>query len=148
MTPERFEELAEAYGGAVARWPQAEREAAAAWMTAQPEAARQILAQAEALDAALDAWRPAHVSHALLEQVVAQAPRAPMRRAVAWVWRGALGAGLAAACAAGLIMGVALSGVGATTAETTEPVSAAMTAYEGLTDTSGAFSTSALEGQA
>jgi len=148
MTPERFEELAEAYGGAVARWPMAEREAAAAWMTAQPEAARQILARAEALDAALDAWRPAPVSHALLEQVVAHAPRAPMRRAVAWIWRGALGTGLAAACAAGLMMGVALSGATTPTTEATEPVSAAMTAYEGLTDTSGAFTTSALEGQA
>ncbi|WP_304164083.1 hypothetical protein [Phenylobacterium aquaticum] len=148
MTPERFETLAEAHGGAVARWPVAEREAAAAFMTAQPELARQMLGRAEALDALLDSWRPAVVSHALMESVIAQAPRAPVRAAVAWIWRGALGTGLAAACAAGLMMGVALSGATTTTAEATEPVSAAMTSYEGLTDTGGAFTTSALEGQA
>lgn len=148
MTPERFEELAEAHGGAVARWPEAEREAAAELMTAQPELARQVLARAEALDAALDSWRPAVVSHALMERVVARAPRAPARRAVAWIWRGVVGTGLAAACAAGLFMGVALSGTSTATADATEPVSAAMTSYEGLTDTSGVFTTSGLEGQA
>ncbi|MFD1191920.1 hypothetical protein ACFQ27_15115, partial [Phenylobacterium conjunctum] len=58
MTPERFEELAEAYGGETARWPQAEREAAAALMAGRPDFAQAALAWADALDEVLDAWRP------------------------------------------------------------------------------------------
>lgn len=147
MTPERFEDLAEAHGGAVARWPAAEREAAMALLAARPEFAHRVLARAEALDAALDGWRPPAVSHALMDAVVAQAPRPRARRTAAWIWRGALGAGLAGACVAGLVLGVALSPSVATN-EAAEPVSAAMTAYEGLTDTGGTLTTSALEGQA
>ena len=53
MTHERFEILAHAYGGDIARWPAAERDAAALLMAAEPEFARIVLADAGELDAAL-----------------------------------------------------------------------------------------------
>lgn len=110
MTRERFEELADAHGGDVARWPQGEWEAAATLMAADPDFTSQVLAAAARLDAALDAWAPASVSHALREAVIATAPQ-PRRPARAWFWRAGLGAGLAAACAAGLAVGVLISDV-------------------------------------
>lgn len=130
MTRERFEALAEAYGAAVTRWPAAERDAAFAWLAAEPDAGRAILARAETLDAALDAWRPMPASHALRERVIAAAPRA-IRGAIRWTWilGAGAGAGLCAATAAGLVLGVALYGQVAT-AQADEPVSAVMTSYE------------------
>ena len=55
MTRDRFLELAEAYGGAVARWPAAEWEAAATLMAAEPEFARQGLVFGVALSGTLSA---------------------------------------------------------------------------------------------
>lgn len=128
MTRERFEDLAQAYGGAIARWPAAERDAAYQVLREAPEFAQAALSQAEALDAALDAWRPPAVSHDLRERVVAAAIVA-VRRAgrLTWLWGAGAGAGLAAASAAGLIVGVALSGQ---TANADEPVSSVMTSYD------------------
>ena len=57
MTRDRFQALAETYGGAVVRWPAAERDAALALAAAEPDFARAVLARAESLDAILDAWR-------------------------------------------------------------------------------------------
>ncbi|MBW8814124.1 MAG: hypothetical protein JF588_11920 [Caulobacterales bacterium] len=110
MTPERFETLAEAYGGNVARWPAAEREAAALLMAAQPSWAQAVLAQAGALDVALAAYAPLRASAALTDRIVASAP-APRRRAswIAWLAPAGLGAGLAAACAAGVMLGAQLA---------------------------------------
>ncbi|WP_293901562.1 hypothetical protein [Phenylobacterium sp.] len=110
MTPERFETLAEAYGGDVARWPDAEREAAAQAMAARPAWAQAALARAGDLDAALDAYGPPRAAAGLMDRIVADAPT-PRR---AWRWTGwlapaGLGAGLAAACAAGMILGARLS---------------------------------------
>ena len=62
MTHERFEILAHAYGGDIARWPAAERDAAALLMAAEPEFARIVLADAGELDAALDLWAPLAVT--------------------------------------------------------------------------------------
>ena len=131
MDRERFEELAEAYGGAVARWPTAVRADALAFAAAEPRAAREILARAESLDAALDAWRPMAARHELRERVIAVAPRA-IRGAewLSWVLGAGAGAGLAAACAAGLLLGIVLSGETATVAANDEPVSAVMTSYD------------------
>ncbi|HQN51276.1 MAG TPA: hypothetical protein PK913_09460 [Phenylobacterium sp.] len=141
MTPERFEELAEAYGGETARWPQAEREAAAALMAGRPGFAQAVLARADALDEVLDAWRPAPASAALLERVLAEAPRRRTTGLAAWIWRGAVGAGLAGACAAGLLMGVSLS-TASGGGHTTDTLSAAMGAYDG--DTTAPLNTSAI----
>ena len=109
MTRERFESLAEAYGGDVSRWPPEAREAAALLMTAEPEFTRGALARAGVLDAALDAWRPAHGGPALLDRILAAAPQARARRWTAWLSPAALGAGLAAACVAGVLVGAQLS---------------------------------------
>jgi len=108
MTPERFETLAEAYGGDVARWPYAEREAAAELMAERPAWAGRVLAEAGELDAALSGLAPPRGSAGLADRIAATAPKARPR------WRGwlvpsAMGAGLAAACAAGVVLGAQLS---------------------------------------
>lgn len=132
MTHERFEILAEAYGGDVARWPAAERDAATLLMAAEPEFARIVLSEAAELDGTLDLWALAPASSALREAIVASAPAPRRRRGLrAWFMRAGVGAGLAAACAAGLVVGVMLSDVTqAPTAEDT--VSAALNNYDDL----------------
>jgi hypothetical protein len=110
VTEDRFEVLAEAYGGDVSRWPMAERAAAAALMAAKPAFAREVLAQAGRLDAVLDDWARAPAPAALVERILSSAPA--VRPKVAWrrwLAPAGLGAGLAAACAAGLLTGVQLS---------------------------------------
>jgi hypothetical protein len=110
MTTERFEALAEAYGGDVARWPEAEREAAAQLMAAEPVRVRGILARADDLDAALAAFSAPRAASGLVNRIVAAAPRprspGPWAR---WLVPAGMGAGLAAACAAGVVMGIRLS---------------------------------------
>ncbi|TPG46521.1 hypothetical protein [Sphingomonas glacialis] len=96
LTLARFQELADAYGGVVARWPEQHRDAAMA-LAAHP-AAREILDAASALDGALDAWRVASPSLLLRDGVIAGAPvptRKIMTKARLW-WSGI---GLAAALA-------------------------------------------------
>ena len=109
MTHTRFEELADAYGGDVSRWPAAARDAATLLMTEEPAFTGEVLARAGTLDAALDAWRGAPVSVGLAERIAAGAPRPRLGRWPAWLSPAALGAGLAAACAAGVIAGVSAS---------------------------------------
>ena len=136
MTRDRFLELAGAHGGAVARWPAAEREAAAILMAAEPEFARQSLAEADRLDAALDLWAPFSVPQGLRDAVIAAAPLArPRRGPRAWLLGAGVGAGLAGACAAGLVFGVVLSGSLSAPSDAAEAVSAAMTGYADLSET-------------
>jgi|SRR6185436_3560931 len=110
MNSQRFETLAEAFGGDVAAWPDAEREAAAAFMAADPARAEAILASAAALDEALAAWSPLRAASGVMDAILAKAPKPR----TAWRWTGwlvpaGLGAGLAAACAAGVVLGARLS---------------------------------------
>lgn len=88
MTLARFQELADAYGGVIARWPEGYRDAAMSM--ASQNAARDILENATALDCALDTWRVPSPSALLQGQVIATAP-APvdgfMTRARLW-WSG------------------------------------------------------------
>lgn len=96
LTLTRFQELANAYGGVVARWPEQHRDAAMA-LAAHP-AARDILDAACALDGALDTWRVPSSSPRLRDRVIARAPvptRRIMTKARLW-WSGI---GLAAALA-------------------------------------------------
>lgn len=109
MTPDRFETLAEAYGGDVARWPDAEREAAAALMAERPAWAGDVLARAGDLDAALDAFAAPRASSALAERIAAAAPRRRAQRWTGWLVPAGMGAGLAAACAAGVVAGAQLA---------------------------------------
>ncbi|MDP1632819.1 MAG: hypothetical protein Q8L66_15490 [Caulobacter sp.] len=110
----RFAALADAYGGAIARWPADSRDDAFGLMVAAPEETARVLAGALALDAALDEAPRLAPSHALRQTVLAAAPRAgaglgAIRR---WLVGAGLGVGLAAATAAGLLVGVSLSPAG------------------------------------
>lgn len=109
MTPERFEILAEAYGGDVARWPAAEREAAAALMAEAPGWAGDVLAGAGELDAVLDGFTAPPVSADLIGRIVLGRPRSGPRW-MGWLIPAGMGAGLAAACAAGVLVGAQLHG--------------------------------------
>jgi len=109
MTPERFETLAEAYGGDVARWPDAEREAAAERMAADPAWATGILTRAGALDAALEGYAAPRGSVGLADRIAAGAPKVRARW-VGWLLPAGMGVGLATACAAGVIAGAQLHG--------------------------------------
>lgn len=113
MTPERFAALAEAYGGDVVRWPEADREAAAALMVARPGWARDVLAGAGDLDAALGAYPAPRASAGLADRIAAGAPR-PRPRWVGWLLPAGMGAGLAAACAAGVMAGAQLHAASST----------------------------------
>lgn len=112
MTPERFEHLADAYGGDLRRWPETEREAARALAAADLQAAA-LLHEADGLDALLDAAPRVAASHALRERVIAAAVGAGLghrRRAGIGVMAWLSGAGWAAAACAGAVFGVILTG--------------------------------------
>lgn len=109
MDRTRFDALLEAYGADVARWPEAARAEAEAFAAA-PEAQASLHA-ARALDRLLDAYQAEAPSLALHRRILARAPQA--RAARGWRLTGAFwlsGAGLAAACAAGLVVGISLGG--------------------------------------
>ncbi|WP_165837084.1 hypothetical protein [Phenylobacterium hankyongense] len=110
MRKDRFEELAQAYGGDIARWPLEVRDAAALLVAEEPTFTQAVLADAGRLDVALEGWARAPASAALVDRIVAGRPVARRRP----VWRGwlapaGLGAALAAACAAGVIVGAQVS---------------------------------------
>lgn len=102
MTPERFQQIVEAYGAEPRRWPQPERAAAQAWAQSHRAEADALLAQAASVDAWLAADKVEPPGAALLERVLDSAPVrqpvAPRRRL--W-WSGAAVAGV------GLLGGVA-----------------------------------------
>jgi hypothetical protein len=80
MTLERFSALAEAFGADMRRWPEADRAAARA--LAQDSApARTRLAEADALDAALDLSRVASPSPELRQRILSAAPKPRASRA-------------------------------------------------------------------
>lgn len=135
MTAERFRNLAEAYGGVVARWPSAEREAAAAFMADEPDAALTALQDAETLDMLLDSWRPAPASHEVLARIIAAAPATRVRARFSWLWRAGVGAGLAAASVAGLAVGLALAPT--PPADSLDTVTASISDYEALSTAVG-----------
>jgi hypothetical protein len=111
MNAERFQALAEAFGGSITRWPADEQDDAFAFMARQADLAIPILAEARDLDADLDQAERLSPSHALRQAVLGAAPRAraafaPVRR---WLTGAGVGVGLAAAAAAGIVMGVNVS---------------------------------------
>lgn len=109
MTPERFSELVAAYGGSPRRWPEDERAAALAFMSANPEQTEAALAAAAELDDLLSRYRVAAPTSALGKRIVASAPRALWRR-TRLIWRGAglAGIGLAGVLAGALTVAVLL----------------------------------------
>jgi hypothetical protein len=100
MNKERLKAIVEAYGAEARRWPEAEREAASAFVDAFPEIAAPLLQETRALDAALDAdAAPTHVNDVLAARIAGSFKR--QRAAPDWKPFAAL-----AACALfGLIAG-------------------------------------------
>ena len=123
MNAERFAALAEAFGGDLRRWPEAERASAMTFLAAEPAAAEPVLDAARRLDTALDSALNLYPSPALRDRVLASAPRPGERvRHISWSWGWgwnwsvawtrswlAPGAGLAAACVAGAWIGLLAS---------------------------------------
>ena len=70
MSLDRFAALVDAYGASPARWPEAERAAAAALMKASAEA-RRMATDADALDRMLDATETAPATRALQDRILA-----------------------------------------------------------------------------
>jgi len=70
MNLDRFAALVDAYGGSPARWPAAERAAAAALMKSSPEA-RRLAQEADALDRLLDQPQTAPATRALQDRILA-----------------------------------------------------------------------------
>jgi hypothetical protein len=128
MSRARFAALAEAFGGEIARWPAAEREAAAAFLASDPDFAAAALAEASGLDEMLAEWPAMAVRPTLREAVIAAAPR-PRPALWAWTIRLGLGAGLAGACASGVAAGVLFLGDFNQTSGAA--LTAAMTGFEG-----------------
>ncbi|SFN76594.1 hypothetical protein SAMN03159463_00510 [Mesorhizobium sp. NFR06] len=100
MDARRFAALADAYGGALHRWPAAEQAAASSF--ADSEEGRAILARAGRLDALLDRHRVEAPSLALHGAIVARAAsevRHVRSRRFWWLGFGLAGVGLAGAVA-------------------------------------------------
>ena len=114
MDAKRFEALADAFGADVRRWPDVERDDARRFIDQHPAAARAIVARADALDNMLWASPAPEPSEALRERIMAAAPGPTGRRPSGpRTWRWLVGAGvgglLAASCALGLAVGVAVA---------------------------------------
>jgi len=119
MNAERFESLAAAYGGDPNRWPEADRDAALAFLAADRGTAERLLFEARQLDAALDASPAPAVSHALRDAILASAPRerAPARSGGGFFHdllfggfgRGLMVAGLGAAAVLGVAAGATVT---------------------------------------
>jgi len=115
MTMERLRAVIESYGTSPARWPAAEREAAAA-LLAESAATRTLLAEAAPLDELLDAVPAVAPTPAMRAAILALAPRATLRPSSGWRalidalggWRLA-GAVLAASLVLGIVSGGWLS---------------------------------------
>lgn len=111
MDGRRFKTLADAYGGAISRWPKDIQDAAWAFLAEEPDTADGVLAAARRLDVVLDSLTAPSASMGLRAQILAAAPR--MRsahdRVRRWLLGAGVGAGLAAATVAGLVAGVTLS---------------------------------------
>lgn len=115
MTFERFQLLAEAYGGAIARWPAETQDDAYAFLAAAPDQADAVLAEARACDALMDQAVSHAPSAVLRDRIIALAPAARPARSRIWRWMtgAGVGVGLAAATAAGVLAGVNFSLAGA-----------------------------------
>lgn len=115
MTGERLLALVAAYGADTRRWPEAERTAATAYSATDSGSARTALAEADLIDALLQASRSPPPSVALRDRVIASAADVGLkagRRGRRWLDRLTLtlGAGWAAAACAGVMAGLVLTG--------------------------------------
>ncbi|WP_242187274.1 hypothetical protein [Sphingomonas sp. CARO-RG-8B-R24-01] len=126
MTPEplsiaRFQALADAYGGVIARWPDTVADEAVRWSkTLEGQA---ILDDALALDETLDCWHLQAPSGALASRVLAGAPKISITRS-AKLWWAAIGTAVA--------LSGATAGVAATTIMTPAGSADSMTVFGDL----------------
>ncbi len=110
MTENDFRSLAETWGGDLDRWPR-DRQADARTLLARSPAARQMLAEAAALDAFIAAAPPVPVSPVMRDAVLALPRGARQERRASGGWRFDFSmvlprfAGLAAAAVLGFYIG-------------------------------------------
>ena len=78
MNLNRFAAIVDAFGGAPARWPDAERAAAIVFMKSSPEAQR-LVEEAEALDGMLDMPETAPATRELQDRIMSALPAAKFR---------------------------------------------------------------------
>lgn len=109
MSLERFEDLAEIYGGEIARWPEGEREAARALLASNPARLSPVLADAAQLDRLLDLAPAQRPDAALLGRLIAAAPQ-PAGAGRRWIAGLGAALGLSAAAFAGVLAGVSIGG--------------------------------------
>jgi hypothetical protein len=103
FTVARFRDLADAYGGIVARWPEKDRDAAMR-MASSTEGA-EILARASMLDETLDTWRVSAPGTELYSRVMSTTPDPRPRLATrARLWWSGIGI---AAALTGAVVGAA-----------------------------------------
>ncbi len=109
---ERFEALANAFGGDVVRWPIGERAGAMATMAARPGETARLLETARTFDAILSAASIEAPSPTLLGAIIRNATIRPAPSPL-WRWLIGLGvaAGLAGAAAAGIAAGLVIAPV-------------------------------------
>ncbi len=111
MTPHRFTELAEAYGGDLQRWPSAERDSAQALLASGDSTLNAVLRQASWLDEQLDRHPLPAVSPQLARQIVADATQEQSfwARSFSWLFGASfVGIGIAGVAAGILVASLAL----------------------------------------
>lgn len=107
MSLERFEDLAEIYGGDIARWPEGEREAARALLATEAERLAPVLAAAGQLDRLLDLAPAQSPDAALMGRLISAAPQ-PAGGGRRWIAGLTAAFGLTAAAFAGVLVGVTI----------------------------------------
>mgnify|MGYP000041118317 CR=1 FL=1 len=121
MSLDRFAELAEIYGGDVARWPEALRETARALLVAEPARLEVVLADAARLDRLLDLAPAQFADAALLGRLIAAAPQ-PASAARRWLAGAGAAVGLGVAALAGVAVGVMIGQPGHTDPQSAQSV--------------------------
>ena len=114
MYLDRFQTLADAFGGSISRWPTETRDEAYAFTATAPEAAARALGEGLDLDESLDTAERVSPSHALRQTILDAAPRARVARDpfLRWLTGAGVGIGLVTAACAGIVIGVDLSATG------------------------------------
>jgi hypothetical protein len=107
MSLERFEDLAETYGGEIARWPEAEREAARALLAVEGPRLTPVLVAATHLDRLLDRAPAQAPDAALLGRLISAAPAAAPS-SHRWIAGLSAALGLSVAAFAGVVVGVSM----------------------------------------
>lgn len=115
MNLDRFQTLADAFGGSIARWPTDVQDEAYAFTASSPDAATLALADARGLDEDLDAAGRLTPSRTLRQSIIDAAPRvrAVRSRFQRWFTGAGVGIGLVTAACAGLVVGVNMTAAGA-----------------------------------